>query len=780
MPATSFYAVNRYAPTPIQHPNLIIGSLQLLFWLFFRPQVWKNYLDRIYPSLKTESQKANSLKRNKLYIRRLFIQGYIILPLVSNLTLVLALWGLGKLVEKTPVFFVLGTFIGLVLGVTFSLFWEMVQRAGSSITFGILFSLTFAVVFNLLSCVLPELAFSMVFWVSWGIAFGIAFGVGFGVAVDASSDLVFLLWGIVFGFAFGIGSGFAVLINIWRPLLMYPLLFICNVFLYELEKRRSNNQIALLSWHPAFWDEYQWIPLYGLDKHLVLVIERNLLDADNAIEYLSSSRQRWVVQEVSVVAQIERDARSLERCADVQDIRKIYKNLVVGNLESSIGYILGLFIDTSKDVDAALNQKSSYNQRLALKHVADRLNGHSQNLKRGGNKYAVRFSPIADRWYIVVTNSVSALAKESEREQEINSPYIIGIPLTLEQEIFAGRSDIASRIEQLLLDRRRPPLLLYGQRRMGKTSLLNNLRKLLPSNIIPMFVDLQGAPTSASNYTGFLYNIARGMISSAKQQSVILPPLTREALENDPFTCFDEWLDEVESILGENTALLMLDEFEVLDGAISKGRFDEEDVLGMIRHLIQHRPRFKVMLAGSHTIEEYQRWASYLINVQVVRISYLEEKEARQLIEHPVADFTLRYEPDAVEYVLHLTRGHPFLVQLLCAEIVAYKNEQDPDVRRKASIDDVEAAIPSALSSGSFFFADIQNNQVDAAGRNVLQLIGLQGEGAVISKSTILACPDVVETTINLLLQRELIEEFGDGYRYQVELIRRWFAENVF
>ncbi|MEQ9624931.1 MAG: hypothetical protein RLO37_23710 [Coleofasciculus chthonoplastes F1-TOW-03] len=49
--------------------------------------------------------------------------------------------------------------------------------------------------------------------------------------------------------------------------------------------------------------------------------------------------------------------------------------------------------------------------------------------------------------------------------------------------------------------------------------------------------------------------------------------------------------------------------------------------------MIQHRPRFKVLLAGSHTIEEFQRWASYLINVQVVPISYLNEPEARQLTD---------------------------------------------------------------------------------------------------------------------------------------------------
>ncbi|NEO74692.1 MAG: ATP-binding protein, partial [Moorea sp. SIO3H5] len=216
------------------------------------------------------------------------------------------------------------------------------------------------------------------------------------------------------------------------------------------------------------------------------------------------------------------------------------------------------------------------------------------------------------------------------------------------------------------------------------------------------------------------------------------------------------------------------------DSAITKGRFDEQDVLGMLRHLIQHRPRFKVMLAGSHTIEEYQRWASYLINVQVLHISYLKEEEARKLIEYPVQDFTLRYEPDAVDRILQITRCHPFLVQLLCSEIIAYKNEQDPSVRRLATLADVEVAVTEALITGSFFFADIQNNQVNATGLAILRSIAARGEGKIVSKNTIYQqLPDVSENAFQQLLQRELIEEVGDGYRFQVELIRRWFARGV-
>ena len=484
------------------------------------------------------------------------------------------------------------------------------------------------------------------------------------------------------------------------------------------------------------------------------------------------------------LVKIEPNLYVLEGCTDRSTIANAYHDLALGELNSPVSSLLSSFSRIREDVAAALNQNSAYNQRLALSAVAETLNGLIRELTRSGDKYAVRFRPIANSWYEIVTNYLQEQAKAVELRLEIDNPYIIGVPLTEQQEIFVKPVDlsgtyISTRIEQLLLDRRRPPLLLYGQRRMGKTSLLNNLGRLLPSTIIPMFVDLQGPVSSASNYASFLYNIARSMENSAQRQSAFtLPSLKRETLQDDPFTRFDEWLDEVEEALQENIALLAFDEFEALDDAIRKGRFDEQDVLGMLRHLIQHRPRFKVMLAGSHTLEEFQRWASYLINVQVVHISYLKQPEARQLIEQPVKDFTLRYELNAVDRVLQLTRCHPFLIQLLCAEIIALKNEQNPSIRRLATLADVEAAIPEALSVGSFFFADIQSNQADAAGLAILQFLAAQGEGEIVSRLTILQSFPDKSDALNLLLQRELIEEVSEGYRFQVELIRRWFASS--
>ncbi|MEG4349502.1 AAA family ATPase [Microcoleus sp. LAD1_D3] len=879
---------NAYTDSPEKHPNLILGSLQLLFWIFFRPSALLNHAERIDRDLNSNSARRRHLQWESPKLWRFMLPSYLVLPLLISLLLGLVLCIWGQFIENTIFRVALGFAFGLALFISVQLgnnktlyvAFNVLGSYGITIalvaTFGwkvIMFGVGVPLALTLMNCILfmvwggfvyltggdkgPEqgkkiiinsvIAFSLLFYtaiislllyaqIMYPVTprtevavhyMKVLFGAGVVLALmcliygcflyitDQGKEenakqarqliinsiiAIFLLFCVpiislvlyrimyaltpiitevaVHYMAEMAGFSVAFILNLWLPVVIYPFLIIWNTLLYELDKRRKPTKPSFLRWHSAFWDERQRLPLQGLDQHVLLVMRRNPEEGKAALNYLNTSRQRWAAQEV----QIELDVRELERCTDVAAIGNAYRNLALGGLNSPVSFLLTSFSRISEDVAAALNQNSAYNQRLALSAVAERLNGLIGELTRSGDKYAVRFRPIAYSWYEIVTDYVRELAEVVELRQEIDNPYIIGVPLTEQQEIFVKPVDlsgtyISTRIEQLLLDRRRPPLLLYGQRRMGKTSLLNNLGRLLPSNIIPMFVDLQGPVSSASDSAGFLYNIARSMADSAKRQSALtLPSLKRETLQDDPFTRFDEWLREVEKALQQNIALLALDEFEALDNAITKGRFDQEDVLGMLRHLIQHRPRFKVLLAGSHTIEEFQRWASYLINVQVVHISYLKQPEARQLIERPVHDFTLRYEPDAVERVLQLTRCHPFLIQLLCAEIIALKNEQDPSIRRLATLADVEAAIPEALSVGSFFFADIQSNQADAAGLAILQFLAAQGEGAIVSRLTILQHFPDKSDALNLLLQRELIEEVSEGYRFQVELIRRWFA----
>ncbi len=607
-------------------------------------------------------------------------------------------------------------------------------------------------------------------------------GVIAGIVCSAGTYIVFAIFTAQYESETLIGSVILVFFagstfNWWRPILLYPFVSAWNLLLYHTDEKRHHAQQSLLAYHTAFWDEHQHWPLFGLENHLVLVAERNPEEGKQAIDYISKTKQSWAAQE----AQIELDALRLQACDTVQSVSFAYRQLAAGELSGPASALLRTFSRLSRDVEAALAQESNYNKRLALDAIEERLDGLLRELTRSSELYAQRFRPIAEVWRQKLADYAKELTAVVESRQEISNPYIIGVPLTEHQEIFVGRSDVSANIEQLLLERRCPPLLLYGQRRTGKTSLLNNLGKLLPSTIIPLFVDLQGPASLAKQYSSFLYNIARAMSNSAKRhRELILPTLDRNSLNEDPFTVFDEWLDEIErTITPEQTILLTLDEFSTLEHAFDKGYLDENSVLGMIRHIIQHRPRFKLLLSGSHTIDEFERWASYLINVRTVHLSFLQAAEALQLIEQPVKNFELLYTQAASQRVMRVTNCHPALIQLVCAEIVTLKNKQHVEKRRLAHLEDVEAAIPGALQHGRFFFADIANNQITPDSLKLLKLIAEQGEAKVLDETWLRErLPDNFDVCITNLLQRELIIHLGSGYRFQIELVRRWFIQN--
>src|SRR5262249_42217201 len=119
---------------------------------------------------------------------------------------------------------------------------------------------------------------------------------------------------------------------------------------------------------------------------------------------------------------------------------------------------------------------------------------------------------------------------------------------------------------------------------------------------------------------------------------------------------------------------------------------------------------------------------------------------------------------------------HPALVQQLCAEIIALKNAQPLPQRYLATCADVETAIPEVLQRGSFFFADIQRNQVDDASLQVLRYIAAQGEATPVQHAALnQRFPDQLDHRLGLLTRYELITALDEGYVFQVELIRRWF-----
>jgi hypothetical protein len=184
---------------------------------------------------------------------------------------------------------------------------------------------------------------------------------------------------------------------------------------------------------------------------------------------------------------------------------------------------------------------------------------------------------------------------------------------------------------------------------------------------------------------------------------------------------------------------------------------------------------------GAHSLDEIGGWSRFLTAAQVIKVGRLGNEDTMQLIEHPVKDFQLQYEPSASRHILFLTRGHPHLVQSVCYELVALKNEQAVGQRFLVKIEDVEAAANRALDSGSFFFADVRNAQLTPGATAMLDyLASLGATGEITSAEWRQRFPDRFEENMALAIKRDLIEEINGSYRFQVEMMRRWFTYRPF
>src|SRR5262249_34535765 len=189
--------------------------------------------------------------------------------------------------------------------------------------------------------------------------------------------------------------------------------------------------------------------------------------------------------------------------------------------------------------------------------------------------------------------------------------------------VFSGRRIIVQQVEECILGARQAPtLLLYGPRRMGKTSILNQLPRLLGPDFAPAVLDCQN-PAVSGSAASLLRYLSRTLVDGLQRRRVRVEPLCKETLEREPFAAFDDWLDTAERAIPDRMrALLCLDEYEHLQRALDAGW--GADFLDTLRHTLQHRSKVALMFTGAHTFEEQgPAWTDRFLNARRVRVSFL-------------------------------------------------------------------------------------------------------------------------------------------------------------
>ncbi|MEH2451130.1 ATP-binding protein, partial [Nostoc sp.] len=358
---------------------------------------------------------------------------------------------------------------------------------------------------------------------------------------------------------------------------------------------------------------------------------------------------------------------------------------------------------------------------------------------------------IAQTWKESLLQITGEVGEISITKPVIN-PYIVGDPV--QGHLFVGREDIIRQLEELwVMGNQLQSVVLYGHRRMGKTSILLNAANCLGSQIQLAYVNLLRLGDSPQGVGEVLMAICDEI-----SQTVKLSPPTDADLLNLPYRTFERYLKQVEARL-DGGLIIALDEFEKIEDLIEAKKIPI-DFMGFLRGLVQMSSKVGFAFAGLHTLEKmtadyFHPFFGSLINIHV---GFQERAATRQILANPGnEDFPLDYIPEALDEIYALTHGQPYLVQLLGFQLVRGYNdfvfEQGRSRDPVFTVEDVEAVIndPEFFKRGRYYFDGVWGQAARGADgqQAIIQLLAPQPEGLsldVLAQSTGIATASVVRT----------------------------------
>jgi len=275
------------------------------------------------------------------------------------------------------------------------------------------------------------------------------------------------------------------------------------------------------------------------------------------------------------------------------------------------------------------------------------------------------------------------------------NPYESGRPI-LDPHRFYGREAIIRRILSII---HQNDVLIHGERRIGKTSLLyqlaHRLRKMEDPEyrFIPVYIDLEG--TAQEDF----FHVLMEEIAASVREGVELPKLLYEERSSASYSHRD-FLRDLRSILRVLQAeekkrvrlVLLMDEVDVMNGY-------DQLVQQQFRRILMKTfaQDLGIVASGVHVFKEWSREESPFRNLFVeIHLGPLEdEEEARRLITEP-AKGVYEFDEEAIKLILKYSERKPWRIQRICLEVV---NRLLAEKRTKVTPQDVEAVYPQVKAT---------------------------------------------------------------------------------
>ncbi|OQY26673.1 MAG: hypothetical protein B6244_12975 [Candidatus Cloacimonetes bacterium 4572_55] len=370
-------------------------------------------------------------------------------------------------------------------------------------------------------------------------------------------------------------------------------------------------------------------------------------------------------------------------------------------------------------------------------------------------------------------------------EKEISNPYIAGKPVSSDS-LFVGRKDVIKFIKDKLRgDGQENVLILYGERRMGKTSALYRvMQEVFPDELCWIFIDIQGiANGKGATVDVLFYRFARKIRLSLKRQGKEKPHLpTKSNFSEDWRMTFEEYLTDVKVLINQ-PVIIILDEFDLL------GKFESSyyEIMDYMRSLIQHSG-IGFIIAGTYKLrEQAQTYQSTFFNIGLFqKIGLLSRENSDRLVTYPVKKDVL-YSENSLEEMWRVTAGHPYFIQKICREIVSRLNDYQ---RATVAYDDVKEIAEQIIKDDDEGILRYWYETASQGERAVIRTIyesidettGEYPNFEIVKSKNVLDLSDAkLRGVIEKLEKRDLIriDKRKGTYRFRASLMQIWLKHHL-
>jgi AAA+ ATPase superfamily predicted ATPase len=436
-----------------------------------------------------------------------------------------------------------------------------------------------------------------------------------------------------------------------------------------------------------------------------------------------------------------------------------------------------------EDVQTVERSVSRYSRSSALNRALGQLKNILDNANTLPQAEQGLIVDIAQTWQNALLN-VAGEVGEIAITEPVSNPYVVGDPV--EGNLFVGREDVIRELKELWVrSRQLQSVVLYGHRRMGKTSILRNVANRLELGVWVAYVNLLEVGDASLGVAEVLM-----AISDAISDTVQIPPPANDDLLNLPLPTFRRYFKQVEAELGEKGLIIALDEFEKIEELIEAQKIPI-DFMGVLRGLVQKSSKVAFTFAGLHTLEEMTAdyFQPFFASVAPpIKVGFMKLEATHQILARPDEEFPLDYTPEALDQIYALTAGQPYLVQLVGFQLVRRYNdyvfEQGRPRDRDFTVEDVEAVIndPEFFKRGRYYFDGVWGQAARGASgqQAILKVLAPHPQGLnidALAQATGME-EKTLQEALKTLKRHDVVEEREGCWQIIVELFRRWVLQS--